>query len=256
VREGGKAEGAALNPSYELKFTQTAKIELASSDCAHKIYLEVGQQKVFAIAVDWPGWCRSGKDEQSAVRRLIEAAPRYAQVAKAARLEFSLPQTSAQVDTVARLEGNTTTDFGAPDAQLPHDWDPLGAEELDRLVRVLKACWLVFDQIAAQAAGKELRKGPRGGGRPLAKISEHVLGAEEAYLKSLGWKHHGLEGETIEERIARVRGEVIQGLHAAVEGQLPRKGPRGREHWSPRFFVRRLAWHVVDHAWEIEDRAV
>ncbi len=229
---------------------------MASSDRAHKIYLEAGQHKVFAVAVDWPGWCRSGRDEESAVRRLIEAAPRYAQIAKAARLEFSLPQTSARVDMVARLEGNTTTDFGAPDVQLLDDWDPLGAEALDRLVRLVEACWLVFDQAAAHAAGKELRKGPRGGGRPLAKISEHVLSAEEAYLKSLGWKFHGPEGETIEERTARVRHEVIQGLHAAVAGQLPRKGPRGGEHWSPRFFVRRLAWHVVDHAWEIEDRAV
>jgi hypothetical protein len=25
--------------------------------------------------------------------------------------------------------------------------------------------------------------------------------------------------------------------------------------WSPRFFVRRSAWHALDHAWEIEDRS-
>ena len=25
--------------------------------------------------------------------------------------------------------------------------------------------------------------------------------------------------------------------------------------WSPRYAVRRAAWHVLDHAWEIEDRA-
>ena len=24
--------------------------------------------------------------------------------------------------------------------------------------------------------------------------------------------------------------------------------------WSPRYAVRRAAWHVLDHAWEIEDR--
>jgi hypothetical protein len=58
------------------------------------------------------------------------------------------------------------------------------------------------------------------------------------------------------ERKARVRREVIQGLQAAADGQLPRKGPRGGKRWSPRFFVRRLAWHVVDHAWEIEDRII
>jgi hypothetical protein len=24
--------------------------------------------------------------------------------------------------------------------------------------------------------------------------------------------------------------------------------------WPPRYVVRRAAWHVLDHAWEIEDR--
>ena len=25
--------------------------------------------------------------------------------------------------------------------------------------------------------------------------------------------------------------------------------------WSPRYLVRRSAWHALDHAWEIQDRA-
>jgi hypothetical protein len=25
--------------------------------------------------------------------------------------------------------------------------------------------------------------------------------------------------------------------------------------WPPRYFMRRAAWHILDHAWEIEDRA-
>jgi hypothetical protein len=25
-------------------------------------------------------------------------------------------------------------------------------------------------------------------------------------------------------------------------------------HWTPRYFVRRMAWHELDHAWEIEAR--
>jgi len=31
---------------------------------------------------------------------------------------------------------------------------------------------------------------------------------------------------------------------------------QGDLRWAPRFFLRRLAWHAVDHAWEIEDRIV
>ena len=29
--------------------------------------------------------------------------------------------------------------------------------------------------------------------------------------------------------------------------------PKG---WPPRYAIRRIAWHVLDHAWEIEDRAI
>jgi len=31
------------------------------------VYIESGAKKVFACAVDFPGWCRSGKDEASAL---------------------------------------------------------------------------------------------------------------------------------------------------------------------------------------------
>lgn len=227
---------------------------MASSDGSYDIYLEAGQKKVFAVAVNWPGWCRFGKDEQLAVQMLRDAAPRYVQIAKYANLEFSVPETTSLINTVARLEGSPTTDFGAPDSQLPNDWDPVEADELERHVKLLKACWLAFDKAVEKAEGKKLQKGPRGGGRDLAKIIDHVVGAEEGYLKSLGWKPHSIGMESIDGRKDRVRSEVIQGLQTAVDGQLPRQGPRGGKRWSPRFFVRRLAWHVVDHAWEIEDR--
>jgi hypothetical protein len=229
---------------------------MASSDGSYEIYLEIGQKKVFAVAVNWPGWCRFGKDEQLAVQMLMDAAPRYSKIVKYANLEFSVPQTASLINTVARLEGSSTTDFGAPDRQLPNDWNPVEADELERYVKLLKACWLAFDKAVEKAEGKALQKGPRGGGRELSQIIDHVVGSAEGYLRSLGWKLGSIEGKTIDGRQDRVRREVIQGLQAAVDGQLPREGPRGGKRWSPRFFVRRLAWHIVDHVWEIEERMI
>mgnify|MGYP003380452358 CR=1 FL=1 len=32
------------------------------------VYLEIGQKRTFAGAVDWPGWCRAGRDEAAALQ--------------------------------------------------------------------------------------------------------------------------------------------------------------------------------------------
>jgi hypothetical protein len=50
------------------------------------------------------------------------------------------------------------------------------------------------------------------------------------------------------------RAIVLDGLERAVVDGIP-AGPRGGKRWSARYFVRRAAWHVLDHAWEIEDRS-
>jgi hypothetical protein len=48
---------------------------------------------------------------------------------------------------------------------------------------------------------------------------------------------------------------VLEGLEHAVTDGIPARGPRGGKRWSAPYFVRRAAWHVLDHAWEIEDRS-
>ena len=80
--------------------------------------------------------------------------------------------------------------------------------------------------------------------------------ADEGYLKRIGWKVPKIEHENVETKLARVREEILEGLVAVAAGELPTIGPRGGKRWTARFFVRRVAWHVVDHAWEIEDRIV
>jgi hypothetical protein len=119
---------------------------------------------------------------------------------------------------------------------------------------VLKACWRAFDAAAEAASGRELSKGPRGGGRDLEGMIRHVAGAEAGYLSALGWKFKSNEAADPGEELARTREAVLEGLAAAAGGGVPAVGPRGGTRWSPRYFVRRVAWHVLDHAWELEDR--
>lgn len=202
------------------------------------VYVERAERRVFACALDWPGFCRSGKTEEAALEALAEYAPRFAVVAERAGLRF--PKRPA-FEVVQRLKGGATTDFGAPEKAAAADEDPLTARQAQRLAAVVQAAWEVFDDVAAGAPAT-LRKGPRGGGRDTAAIVEHVDDAESAYARKLGIKG-------IEDRAAR-RTAVAEALASAREG-----APLVEKGWLPRYAARRIAWHVVDHAWEIEDKS-
>lgn len=220
-------------------------------------YLEIGAKRTFAGALAWPGWCRGGRDEASALQALVDYAPRYARAIAPARIPFHPPAAAASLAVVERLKGGAGTDFGAPEAAPAWDAQPLDEAGLRRLVALLRACWQAFDTARQNAAGKELRKGPRGGGRELDAIAWHVQNAEQGYLSRIGWKVENRNETDLEAALAQARQASQDALAAIVAdpGAIPSRGPRGGVRWTPRYFVRRMAWHVLDHAWEIEDRA-
>jgi hypothetical protein len=222
------------------------------------VYLELAPKRTFAGAVDWSGWCRSGRDEASALQAMLDYAPRYAVVMRLAHLSFDPPAELAGLTIIERLTGDSTTEYGAPGSIPESDAKPVDAAELRRLESILKACWQVFDETVEAAKHKTLRSGPRGGGRDLAKMVGHVLEAQRSYVSRLGWK---APPDVVQARNARrspINEEqwnaALKALSASARGELPTRGPRGGLHWPPRYFVRRAAWHVLDHAWEIEDR--
>jgi hypothetical protein len=199
---------------------------------AVRVGLEIGSRWVFASALDWPGWCRRGKGEQAALDALFDYADRYAPVAGPG---FA----PGELEVVGQVPGNRITDFGAPDVQGPWDREPLPADEADRLTGLLEACWSYLDPVAA-AAPEVLRKGPRGGGRDRDAIVDHVRGAE----RTLSCPKAGI----------RVRPRTPWDQQRAALAAALRAGAPGGT-WPARYVIRRSAWHVLDHAWEIEDRA-
>lgn len=221
-----------------------------------KVFVEIGKKRIFAGAVDWPGWCRSARDEESALQALIDYGPRYAQVLHSREIEFQVPTDASDLIVTERHDGNATTDFGAPAIILDADREPIDRTEFEHLQTSLLACWQAFDRAVQRATGRELRKGPRGGGRDLEEIVDHVLGADEGYLARLAWKHKREGGKNPMEELGRSRQAIMNALEVAVQGDLPERGPRGGIIWPPRYFIRRVAWHVLDHAWEIDDRIV
>lgn len=210
---------------------------------------------MFAGALEWPGWCRSAKGEEEALRALLDYGPRFAKVLRSRKLGFAAPKDTSAFEVVERLEGDASTDFGAPGKIPRFDEGPLKDAEFKRLQTILKACWSAFDSAVDAAAGKELQKGPRGGGRDLAQVVRHVLEAEGGYLARIGVKHSFDERADPGDEADRVRKVILESLSGTVGVQPLRTGPRGGARWPPRYFVRRSAWHVLDHAWEIEDRS-
>jgi hypothetical protein len=221
-----------------------------------KIYIEIGKQRVIVGVIEWPGWCRSGKDEKSALQALYEYGERYARVVGLQGIRFQIPSDVSGFIVSEWLVGNATTDFGAPAVQLAREGQKIEQIELDRFLKILKAAWMRMDEIVKMAEGKELRKGPRGGGRDVEKILQHVVEADLAYLRSIGYRMKWEDERDLPMKVNQSRQAILAGLEAAVKGELPDKGPRGGVLWPGRYFVRRVVWHVLDHAWEIEDRMV
>ena len=214
------------------------------------VYVEAGRKRTFAAALDWPGWCRGGADEEAALEALAAYARRY-RAALGPRARGLSVRGAGDFRVVERLTGDAGTDFGAPGAVPEADGRPIEGKELDRQLRILRACWDAFDRIADAAAGVSLAKGPRGGGRDLDKIRAHVREAEGAYLGRLGGKVAAPERGNAE----AVRSAFSDAVVARARGETADRGPRGGLRWPARYAIRRSAWHTLDHAWEIEDRS-
>jgi hypothetical protein len=196
-----------------------------------RVYFEEGKTSVFAAAIDWPGWCRRAKTMDAALESLLDYQDRYAKI-------VSMPFNPGTLDVVGTVPGNATTDFGAPGVDSPWDAEPLPGRDLKRQVQVLVDSWNYFDAVVASAPA-DLAKGPRGGGRDRDGVVDHTREAERHYCSKLGTR--------VPPRTpwAQQRDTVTRLL---LSGSPEAK-------WPPRYSIRRLAWHVIDHAWEIEDKS-
>ena len=209
-------------------------------------------KKHAAYAIDWPGLERNGRTPEAAFEHMDRYRQRYLPVAERAGLaEDYLAEPGSRI--ALEYEGTPSTDFwGISFAHSEIDYESLGAEELERQLTLLDACWAEFDDIALRVS-PELKKGPRGGGRDRDHIVRHVLAGEIDWVKRLEIRPDLDEIVPPEARqLFRVQiVDAIRDLHAAGENQSRAKGG---PFWTHRFLIRHLAYHVMDHAWEMEDK--
>ena len=213
-----------------------------------RVALEVAPKRAFASAIDWPGWSRSGRTPGEALETLAAYADRYAPVVTIAGLKLPKVGGAESFTVIEELEGDATTTFGAPSQPAAVESGAATAKEAERVAQLLEAAWTFLDQVV-KSSPAELRKGPRGGGRDRDKMFAHVLGAEQAYAGKVGIRVRQL---SIDDRAAieAMRATLLGVVRADRTGQPPRE--RG---WAPRYGARRLAWHALDHAWEMQDRS-
>ena len=120
--------------------------------------------------------------------------------------------------------------------------------DLERRLALLQACWAYFDDVTRRITA-ELRPGSRGGGRTREQIIRHVYGTEPQQLT------RKVEVRTPPDVVLTPDGRAVhrEATLDAIRAYNAEQKIAGRS-WPIQFLVRHIEHHVMDHAWEMEDR--
>ena len=206
-------------------------------------------KKVAAFAIDWPGWSRGARTPDAALETLEAYRSRYRPIAEAAGLAAEFDAGGA-LKVVEDHIGVGSTDFWAISfAPSSFEQAPMPPDEIERKLSLLEAAWAYADGVAARVSA-ELAKGPRGGGRSRDQIVRHVVENERGDLVRKVEVDTSAEDVTTPEGLRAHRDAYVAALRDYnAQGKLA----RGR-NWTIALLVRHTAFHVLDHAWEMEDK--
>ena len=213
-----------------------------------RVTLEIGPKgkRVVAVASDWPGLERGAKTGEKAIERLRSYIPRYSQVATLAEMNAEL-EGIKNIDVVEQYPGTGSTDFwGISFAFSSIDKQDMSADELERELMLMQACWAFFDDVRGRVSA-ELQKGPRGGGRDRDHIVRHIFANEQDWAKGLG---------VLTPDGALLTGEGLKAHRDAYCHAIRDYHSQGKMagKWPLRYLIRHTAFHTMDHAWEMEDK--
>ena len=215
---------------------------------ALRVILEVGpKRRVVAAAMDWPGLDRWGTSEDDAIQKLLSYLPRYRDVAERAG-RGSAFAAAREVVVIERVPGSSSTDFwGIAHVPSQIEREVLAEDDLERRLELLRAGWAWFDAVGARVS-PDLRPGSRSAGRSRAQIIRHVYGSEPEQLSRKVEVRTPLDVVLTRDGLTAHREAYLQAIRAYNGGGKPART------WPIQFLIRRTAYHVLDHGWELEDR--
>jgi hypothetical protein len=206
-------------------------------------------KRAVAFSLDWPGWSRGARSAEFALQTLESYRERYRSVPSLAGMarEFD---AAGPLDIVEDKVGTGSVDFyGMSFAPAAVEQGPMGEAELERGITLLRACWAFFDGVAATVS-PEMRKGPRGGGRDRDRIIRHTIRTEsEEFAKQIGLRIPE-EGALTPAGLHQHREAYLAAMRAYNAGQVSRR----MRSWTLPYLIRHSADHMLDHAWEMEDK--
>ena len=138
--------------------------------------------------------------------------------------------------------------YGSPAGRPSPKTEQMSEAACERKIALLRASWTYFDDVASRVS-PELRKGPRGGGRDRDTIVRHVNGTE---IQENGRKvgvRSSHDAWRDPDALRAHREAICAGIR-----EFNARGPSAGSWWTVQFLIRRCAWHMLDHAWEMEDR--
>jgi hypothetical protein len=77
----------------------------------------------------------------------------------------------------------------------------------------------------------------------------HVIESDWFYAREMGIREKQPQ-PTDRAAVETIRAAIVDILDRPSDGS-----PLAGRTWPPRYAARRIAWHALDHAWEMEDRA-
>lgn len=202
-----------------------------------------------AFAIDWPGWSRGGASAEEALETLASYRQRYRSVAELAGM-ISEFDDAGPLAVVEDKVGTGSTDFwGISFSPCTAEQGPMDDAQLERGIVLLQASWTLFDDVASRVSPL-LRKGPRGGGRDRDRIIRHAIRTEsEDFAKQVGLRIAD-EAALTPEGLRQHRRTYVEAMRAYNDGRVQRR----MRSWTLPFLIRHSAFHMLDHAWEMQDK--